>query len=194
MLTTCTKRPPKASSKESREHFLGTDIIIKHATSTKSSTLTTTTTSSGTCTTEAGEGIPGRGAGALEPGLGVGAVAVVALLLLLVAEDGKGLGDHLEGLVGVLVAVLVRVRQQTLLAVGLLDVCVGAGRPHRFQVQDLVEGRHLALPDAQHRRPLLRRALPLLIPLVVLSRSRPRAALAGVGAGGFGAGHSGGCG
>ncbi len=138
---------------------------------------------------ESTKGILGLGAGALEPRLGVGAEAVEAFALLLVAEDGEGLGDHLEGLVGVLVAVLVGVRQQGLLAVGLLDVGVGACRPHRLEVQDLVEGRHFAPPDPQHRSLLLGRALPLLVPLVVLPWACAAVAVAGVGAGGFGAGH-----
>lgn len=182
---TSTKRRAKAAPKEPREHLLGTDLVVEHAATAAPPETATARTAS------AAEGVLGLGAGALEARLGVGAEAVEAVALLLVAEDGEGLGDHLEGLIGALVAVLVRVGQQALLAVGLLDVGVGARRPHGLEVQDLVEGRHLALPYAQHGGPLLRRRLALLVALVVLPRPRPRAAAAaaGVCAGGFGAGH-----
>lgn len=130
---TASKWSSKPAPEEPRKHLLGTHLIItKHATPTESaSRRRSASTEAATATTE---GVLGLRAGALEAGLGVGAVAVVAVALVLVAEDGEGLGDHLEGLVGTLVGIFVRVRQQALLAVGLLDVRVRARRSHRVEI------------------------------------------------------------
>lgn len=178
---TAPERSAKASPKEPRKHLLGTNLVVEHA---------ATPLARRACATKPRERVLGLRAGALEPGLRVGAEAVVAFALLLVAEDGEGLGDHLEGLIGVLVAVLIRVCQQALLAVGLLDVAVAARLAHGLEVEDFVEGRHLAPPDPQHSGLLLGRTPAALVPLVVLPRARP-VAVAGISAGGFGARHGG---
>lgn len=68
-----------------------------------------------------------------------------------------------------LVAVLVRMREQRLLAIGFLDVGLGAARPHRLQAQDVVEGGRLAPPDAQDGGLLLDGVFPLLVPLIVFA-------------------------
>lgn len=81
-----------------------------------------------------------------------------------------------------LVAVLVRVREQGLLAVCLLDVGVGTRGLDGLEAQDVVEGGRFTPPDAQDGGFLFGGTFSLLIPLVVFSR------LGGSVAGGVGAG------
>ena len=179
---TSTKRPTKpAAAKEPLKHLLRTELILPHAAAPTAPGAPSTRGAAG----EARERILRLRAPA-EPRVGVGAEAVELVALLLVAEHAEGAGYHLEGLVGVLVAVLVGVRQQRLLAVGFLDLGVGARLLH---LEDLVKGRRLASPDAQHRRRLLRAVLALLVALVVLAVARPAAAARGIGPGRLCAGH-----
>jgi hypothetical protein len=134
---------------------------------------------------EPGKWILLRRRSATEPTIRIAAKAIVLVAFLLVAEDAEGARDHLEGLVGVLMAVLVGMREQRLLAVGLLHVAFGA---FSLQVEDLVEGCFSACSDPYHGCFLLWCVLPLRIPLVVLcpvpgitatSRIGPRCCRAG---------------
>lgn len=113
-----------------------------------------------------------------EAAVWVAAELVILFPLLLVPQHAKGPRHHLEGLVGVLVAVLVGVREQGLLAVGLFDVGLGATRARGLEPQNVVEGGRLAAADAQDGGFLLDRVLALLVALVVFATAR-RAAIGG---------------
>lgn len=75
-----------------------------------------------------------------------------------------------------LVAVLVRVRQQRLLAVRLLDLAIAARRAHALEPEDVVEGRRLAAADAEHGGLLLDGKGAALVALAVLAGAGAAAA------------------
>lgn len=173
-----------AAAEKALKHLLGAHLVLPHVATTEAGGAAA---AAAAAPEAAAEGV-GLGARALEARVGVGAEAVELVALLLVAEHAEGAADHLEGLVGVLVAVLVRVGQQGLLAVGLLDLGVGARRAGG-EAQDVVEGRRRAAADAQDRRLLLHRVLALLVALLVVPVAR-RVVAARVGArGGCAGGH-----
>lgn len=156
-----------ATAEEALEHLLGRHLLIPPA---------------------AGRGAwsplrePAKGALCLclaEPRVRIGAEAVELVPLLLVAQHAKGATDHLEGLVGMLVAVLVGVRQEGLLAIGLLDLALGACLLDLFEAQDLVERGGRASADPDDGSLLLDRVGAGLVTLVVVAVA---SSTAGVGA------------
>lgn len=140
--------------------------------------------------TKATKGILRLGLGLSKPTIRVSSKAIVLIALLFIVQHTKRPRDHLEGFVGVLVAVLVRVGEQRLLAVGLFDVALGGGLAHGLEVEDLVEVGGLALADAEYGGLLLGRVLALLVALVVFAvAGGGRRVFAGVCPGGGCAGH-----
>jgi hypothetical protein len=150
------------AAKEPCKHLLRTDLVLPPSTST---TAASAAPSPPKPTGSKRILLPST----LEPTIGVRPEPVKLVPLLLIAQHRKRPRNHLEGLVGVLMAVFVRVREQRLLAVGLLDIRVRTRRPHGFQSEDVVECRRLACSDSQHGGFLLDCVLALLVALVVLA-------------------------
>lgn len=149
------------TAEEPLEHLLGAQLILPHPASHVPPPCACLSLR------EPGEGV--LRLCLVEPAVRVTAELVVLLPFLLVAEHAERPRYHLESLVGVLVAVLVRVGQQGLLAVGLLDVRLGAGLAHGFYAEDVVEVCAFTPADAHYCRLLLLCVLAVLVALGVFS-------------------------
>jgi hypothetical protein len=94
--TTAAHTHTASAAKELTEQVFGTDLIVKHA-----------TTSLSPRSTAARKGTRGTSTRTLKPAIRISSKAIEFSLLVCIAQDSKSASDHLESLVCTIVAILV---------------------------------------------------------------------------------------
>lgn len=178
LTTKWTSSTKTTAAKEALKHLFWTEFILPH---------TTTHTATGSLPlTEPTKWILRLCLCLTEPAIRISTESIVFVPLLFIPQHTESPCNHFESLVGVLVAVLVRVCEQGLFAICLFDLCLGTALAHGLYVENFVEVRGLALADAKDGSFLLRSVFAILVALIVFAVAgcvfrgiRPRGGCAG---------------
>jgi hypothetical protein len=116
----------KTTTKELSEQLFGCHLFLKSTSPCKPTTTKWACTSSTSC------------CGWIESRIWISSELIELLLLIWITQHLERFADHLEGIVGAIVPVLVRVGEQRQLSVCFLDVAIGTCRLFRLEAQNLV--------------------------------------------------------